>query len=419
MSANIILQTGGGKSFDTWRTIFGDSTPHQITYDDLEGITELRPYAFYGADGLSYVELPCTISKIGAYAFQTTSGTTLTLRYRGSAANWANISKDDKWAGEYPDNIVMVFDDDIIGDEHITYQANKSGNILASASHIIQPGTDLIVLRESYDGKTIYGIADQGFRLRNCSKTLVLPYGIEYIGPGAFNWCDNLRYINLPNTLTTLGDGCFSYSGLETIYIPSSVINIRSGVFSNCNRLTSATIDANTVLPEGLFEGCATLRDITLKTVSNLGAASSQTLFGHLFYSASGYDGMIDIEQYYSDFDLYATRIPEHLTNVNINGGVLYYGTFSNCTPIEYVTLSGVTAVADKVFLNCNKLKYLYISADVTSFGAYVFDRCNNLTSITYGGTRAEWGNITLDSNWLGGSSILYIECSDGVIQIA
>ena len=41
----------------------------ELTAQDLEGVTEIRPYAFYNCNSLERVELPETVETIGSYAF--------------------------------------------------------------------------------------------------------------------------------------------------------------------------------------------------------------------------------------------------------------------------------------------------------------------------------------------------------------
>ena len=68
--------------------------------------------------------------------------------------------------------------------------------------------------------------------------------GLSSIGNYAFYSCTNLSSIELPNTVTVIGDYAFNYcSGLTgDLTIPNSVITIGSYAFHNCRSLTSLTI---------------------------------------------------------------------------------------------------------------------------------------------------------------------------------
>ncbi|EKT4548380.1 leucine-rich repeat domain-containing protein, partial [Flavobacterium psychrophilum] len=68
-------------------------------------------------------------------------------------------------------------------------------------------------------------------------------YAVTAIGESAFEHCNNLTSVTIPNSVTTIGDyvfvGCF---GLTSVTIPNSVITINRGAFAGCRSLTSVTI---------------------------------------------------------------------------------------------------------------------------------------------------------------------------------
>uniref|UniRef100_UPI004028F31B leucine-rich repeat domain-containing protein n=1 Tax=Prevotella sp. TaxID=59823 RepID=UPI004028F31B len=64
--------------------------------------------------------------------------------------------------------------------------------------------------------------------------------------------CSSLISINIPNSVTTIGNGAFSRcSSLISINIPNSVTTIGRGAFSRCNSLTSITIPNSVVTTIG------------------------------------------------------------------------------------------------------------------------------------------------------------------------
>ena len=72
------------------------------------------------------------------------------------------------------------------------------------------------------------------------------------------------RNTTIPNSVTSLGDGCFSgCSGLTSITIPSSVTSLGVCCFSGCSRLTSITIpNSVTSLGEYCFDCCLGLTEV-------------------------------------------------------------------------------------------------------------------------------------------------------------
>ncbi len=67
-------------------------------------------------------------------------------------------------------------------------------------------------------------------------------YNVTTIGMSAFQQCYSLEKITLPNSITSIGDYAFSYSGIMNITIPENVTNIGNYAFCKCLWLESITI---------------------------------------------------------------------------------------------------------------------------------------------------------------------------------
>ena len=67
-------------------------------------------------------------------------------------------------------------------------------------------------------------------------------YPVTAIGAGAFYECTGLTSIDIPNSVTAIGDGAFWCSGLTSAVIPNSVTTIGEGAFRDCTGLTSIGI---------------------------------------------------------------------------------------------------------------------------------------------------------------------------------
>ena len=86
-----------------------------------------------------------------------------------------------------------------------------------------------------------------------------IPSSVTEIGEWAFQSCSSLTNINIPSSVTRIGDGAFSgCSSLTSINIPSSVTEIGDKAFSNCKGLKSIYVFSENVptIGTGAFDGC-------------------------------------------------------------------------------------------------------------------------------------------------------------------
>ena len=106
-----------------------------------------------------------------------------------------------------------------------------------------------IVIKEGITSIPDFGFSfgihgNGGERLNNYDriKTVKLPDTLKTIGWGAFDNCHKLEKINIPESVTSIGDEAFSYTKLKKIIIPGSVKKLGYGTFSDCDFLESVTL---------------------------------------------------------------------------------------------------------------------------------------------------------------------------------
>lgn len=97
-----------------------------------------------------------------------------------------------------------------------------------------------------------------------CASTLI-PKDILIIGDMAFCGCKDLTSISIPNGVTIICKGAFTWSGLTSVDIPNSVTRIGEFAFQSCKKLLSITIpESVTVIDEVAFSACDTLQTLTI-----------------------------------------------------------------------------------------------------------------------------------------------------------
>ena len=100
------------------------------------------------------------------------------------------------------------------------------------------------------------------------------------------------------------------------------------------------------------------------------------------------------------------------LTSIHCDG-VTQIGprSFKGCTNLTGITMSDVQTIGNNAFEGC---EYLGVSLppNVSSIGADVFSG-TTFTEIYYENTAASWRSIQKDVNWLRGSNITTVYCTD------
>ncbi|KUM16822.1 hypothetical protein AS885_11695 [Flavobacterium psychrophilum] len=161
--------------------------------------------------------------------------------------------------------------------------------------------------------------------------SVTIPNSVTTIGDEAFADCSGLTSVTIPNSVTTIGDGSFfSCSGLTSVTIPNSVTTIGKDAFADCSGLTSVTIpNSVTTIGEGSFAGCSGLISITIPN-------SVTTIRRGVFSACSG---------------LISVTIPNSVTDIE-------NGAFFSCSGLTSVTIpNSVTAIGKDAFAGCRSLK--------------------------------------------------------------
>ena len=94
------------------------------------------------------------------------------------------------------------------------------------------------------------------------------------IADSAFENCQNLQNITLPNYLTDIGNSAFKgCTNLASIHIPNLITSINSNTFENCISLKSVLLHNNiTSIGVSAFKGCTSLESINLpSSINNIG----------------------------------------------------------------------------------------------------------------------------------------------------
>lgn len=108
-------------------------------------------------------------------------------------------------------------------------------------------------------------IANKAFNDCNDLASIYLPNTIKSIGKYAFMSNSRLAAVNIPDKITTIETSAFYFSGIKALKLPKSLKVIGNAAFAECKRLQSVTIPEGTeTLELDAFAGCDSLTSVNL-----------------------------------------------------------------------------------------------------------------------------------------------------------
>ena len=100
----------------------------------------------------------------------------------------------------------------------------------------------------------------RGFDSSNVEK-VVLNEGLEVIDSRAFRSTPNLKEVVIPSTVKVIEDNAFQKSGIKEIVIPATVETIGEICFGS-SKIETVTFEGNTAIQGYAFRGCPNLRTV-------------------------------------------------------------------------------------------------------------------------------------------------------------
>ncbi|MCB6057723.1 leucine-rich repeat protein, partial [Flavobacterium psychrophilum] len=110
----------------------------------------------------------------------------------------------------------------------------------------------------------VTAIGESAFEHCNNLTSVTIPNSVTTIGNYTFSDCPDLTSVTIPNSVTSIGDEAFSgCTGLISVTIPNSVTSIGDEAFFNCSGLTSVTIpNSVTKIQNDAFYNCSRLTTV-------------------------------------------------------------------------------------------------------------------------------------------------------------
>lgn len=197
-------------------------------------------------------------------------------------------------------------------------------------------------------------------------------YTVTSIGRRAFYGSSKVTSIELPSTITSIGQYAFSETSITSITIPESISMLDKFTCLNCPKLADVNLPSGlTTIEMACFSQCPSLRLINLpRHLGYLGEEAFSSCSNLESINLSPSLTFIGYKAFYRCRSLKSIDVPNYVTKLDVE-------TFRECTNLEHVSIgSGIREFAAYVFADCPKLTSIYCAADgmFTATNSNVFE---------------------------------------------
>ena len=367
--------------------------PASVAYNDREyAVTTVGDHAFYTCRSLMSVSMP-SITTIGNTAF-------------GSCASLTSVSMPSVTT---------------IGDRAFIDCSSLVSVNMPVATTIGDEAFYLCFALTSVSMPSVTTIGNAAFWSCSSLTSVSIPASCTSIGDGVFLYCstleeitvdeDNMYYsslegvlydknketilccpcnkvsIDMPTTVTAIGDYAFCQNKYLTSVSMPSVTTIGYAAFFNCSSLTLIEMPAVVTIGNEAFSFCSSLASVYMPLVETLSSYAFNTCQALTSVYIPASCTSIDFNPFAGCTALKEIVVEESNPNYSSADGILY--DKGKTTLISWPTAEGdidimpsVTTIENSAFGGCSALTSVDIPASVTMIGDYAFDRCSSLTSV-------------------------------------
>ncbi|MBQ2362617.1 MAG: leucine-rich repeat protein [Bacteroidaceae bacterium] len=264
-------------------------------------------------------------------------------------------------------------------------------------------GSIIIPDSVQYSGNTYAVLTIKDYAFQNCNnlKYVEIPNTVISIGGRAFENCTALDSVTIGNSVKTIEYDAFKRTGLKSAALPNSLEFINYHAFDGCSSLDSVSLgNSLKTIRENVFSGCSKLTKVNVNDI--------RTLFNIEFTNSNSNPLSIAKRLYLDGTEVTELVIPEGITEIPS-------GLFNGITSITSIIIpSSVTSIAANAFNSCTNLSEVTIPETVKSIGDGAFSGCTNLATVNFPETLAsiDMGqNVFANTAWLNstGNGVIYI----------
>ena len=365
-----------------------------------------------------------SVTAIGSFAFQSYKQlTTIWFSHTVKTIGYGAFNNCDALVTiEIPDNVTTINYSNYSGGGAFSDCDNLQEVVIGEGLKSIQSHTfnECPKLEKVYIGNSVETIGTYAFS-GSAIETIVIPNSVKKIDNWAFQGCKELSGVLLGNSLETIGYGAFNdCDSLISVNIPNSVTTINysnysgGGAFSDCDNLQEVVIgDGLKSIQSHTFNGCPKLESVII--------GNSVETIGTYAFSGSAIETIV-IPDSTTKIDNWAFQGCKLLAYLDLGNGLqsIGYGAFNDCDnllsveiPDSVITINYSNYSGGGAFSDCDNLQEVIIGDGLQSIQSHTFNGCPKLEAVIIGNSVESIGTYAFS-----GSAIKTITIPDSTIKI-
>lgn len=244
--------------------------PAHVEYEGEQyTVVEVGYLSFSEVKGITSITIPETVTTIAGAAFWESSLSEITIPTSVTTIGESAFENTNLTEIVIPESVISL-GDDVLSLCASLESVTLNNNPTAIPARMVSGCTSLAGMTIP---ATVTKIGEFAFSECAALEDISLPSGVTEIGRFAFAYTPELKLLPLPETVTSVGHGVFYQSGIEEASLPEAITVIPDGMYQCCASLREFEI-SNTVteIEQEAFYWCFALDKITFgESVTTIG----------------------------------------------------------------------------------------------------------------------------------------------------
>lgn len=244
--------------------------PAHVEYEGEQyTVVEVGYLSFSEVKGITSITIPETVTTIAGAAFWESSLSEITIPSSVTTIGESAFENTNLTEIVIPESVLSL-GDDVLSLCASLESVTLNNNPTAIPARMVSGCTSLAGMTIP---ATVTKIGEFAFSECAALEDISLPSGVTEIGRFAFAYTPELKLLPLPETVTSVGHGVFYQSGIEEASLPEAITVIPDGMYQCCASLREFEI-SNTVteIEQEAFYWCFALDKITFgESVTTIG----------------------------------------------------------------------------------------------------------------------------------------------------